>query len=372
MYTRNVLIKILKVKNVILYILGVAVIMGTLYANISNIIFGDFNLGYIMATVVLVVLGLLFICMCKLSDKWIGDANMISAYFEGDLDGQIPMSDMAKLMSMSVANVTFKLRVFRCFYMKGYSVVKHGSDRQVVLDSRKIMCQCKECGGEMERSGRFVGKCGYCGGLDISTKVLYEDKFYSIENDISKGYGNPKFYQAPKLNRKMIWAFIIWGIGAAFALISLAGFTDLFTQYRNDGYDKEALDTAMGFAVMFIGFLIPIINGTKRLVYVFVTLSSSTYFAKRKTPYVEFSSIPFVKSGFNKRNRIRILKKTMRKRYLNNCNFEIHNNELKLVLSKRIDKNKCPYCGSAITVPVNEHYECTNCNRKIMYLVKSK
>ena len=66
------------------------------------------------------------------------------------------------------------------------------------------------------------------------------------------------------------------------------------------------------------------------------------------------------------------MKNIVRKRYLKNCNFEIHKNELKVVLSKRIDKNKCPYCGSAITVPVNEHYVCTSCNRKIMYLVKSK
>lgn len=372
MYTRNLLIKFLKVKNIILYILGVFVIMGTLYANVSNIISGDFTFGFIMATVVLIMTGMLLLFLGKLSEKWIGDANMISAYFEGDLDGQIPMPDMAKLLDVSDSRATFKLYVLRFIYMKGYSIVKNGPDRQIVLDSRKIVCQCKECGGEMERSSHFVGKCGYCGGLDISTKVLLKGRFYSIENDISKGYGNPKFYQSPKINRKMVWGFVIWGIGAVFALISMAGFTDLFTQYRNDGYDKEALDTAMGFAVMFIGFLIPIVNGTKRLVYVFVTLSSSAYFAKRKTPYVEFSSIPFVKSGFNKRNRIRILKNIVRKRYLNNCNFEIHNNELKVVLSKRIDKNKCPYCGSAITVPVNEHYVCTSCNRKIMYLVKSK
>ena len=117
MYTRNLLIKFLKVKNIILYILGVFVIMGTLYANVSNIISGDFTFGFIMATVVLIMTGMLLLFLGKLSEKWIGDANMISAYFEGDLDGQIPMPDMAKLVDVSDSRATFKLYVLRFIYI---------------------------------------------------------------------------------------------------------------------------------------------------------------------------------------------------------------------------------------------------------------
>ena len=372
MYTRNVLIKILKVKNVLLYILGVIVIMASLYVNVSDVVYEMFSTENLLFTGILLLAGLVFVFLGILSNVWIGDANMYSAYFEGDLDGRISMTDIARLMGKSVMVAKLKMHIFRYVYMKGFCFEKQGDNIQIVLGSRKIVCQCKECGGEMERSEYFTGKCGYCGGLDISTKILCRDGFYSIENDIAKGYGNPEFYQMPKLRRKWILAMIIWGIGAIFVLISIIGFADNFSHYLKDRDNKDLLDTAVVFATIFIGFLVPVINGIKRIEYVCVALRSSEYFAKRKTPYVKLSSIPFIKSGINKTRRTRVLRRTMRKRYLSNCNFEIHKDELKLVLSKRIVKNRCPYCGSAITVPVDEHYKCMSCDRKIINLVKSR
>ena len=372
MYTRNLLIKILKVKNVLLYILGVIIIMASLYVNVSDMVYEIFSTENLLFTGILLLVGLVCVVLGILSNCWIGDANMYSAYFEGDLDGLISMTDMARLMGMPVPVAELKLRIFRHVYIKGFCFEKHGNNTHIILDSRKIVCQCKECGGEMEKSEHFTNKCGYCGGLDISTKVLCGDEFYSIENDIAKGYGNPEFYQMPKLRRKWVLAMIIWGIGAIFVLISIMGFADNFSHYLKDRSNKDLLDTAVVFATIGIGFSIPVINGIKRMECVRVALRSAEYFAKRKTPYVKLSSIPFIKSGINKSKRVRVLRRTVRKRYLSNCNFEIHKNELTLVLSKRIVKNRCPYCGGAISVPVNENYKCTSCDRKIINLVKAK
>ena len=313
MYTRNVLIKILKVKNMILYILGIIVIMGTLYVNVSDMVYEIFSTENLLFTGILLLVGLVCVVLGVLSNCWIGDANMYSAYFEGDLDGRISMNDMARLMGMSVAVAKLKLRVFRHVYMKGFCFEKYGNNTYIVLGSRKIVCQCKECGGEMEKSEHFTNKCGYCGGLDISTKVLCGDGFYCIENDIGKGYGNPEFYQMPKLRRKWIWAMVIWGIGAIFVLISIMGFADNFSHYLKDRSNKDVLDTAVVFATICIGFSIPVINGIKRMEYVRVALISSEYFAKRKTPYVKLSSIPFIKSGINKSRRVQVLRRTVRK-----------------------------------------------------------
>ena len=372
MYTRNLLNKIFKIKNVILYIIGVFAIMGTAYVIVHDIVYDIFSKESLLYSSIIMVAGVVLIFLGMLSNRWIEDANMYSAYFEGDLDGVIPMADMARLMGAPAWLAIFRLQVLRLIYMKGFSVKNKGRERQIVLGSRKIVCQCNECGGEMERSVHFTGKCSYCGGLDIYTKVLCGEQFYSVKNEIAEGLGNPLYYQMPKLNRKMILAAVIWGIGAMFALISFAGFCDNWSMYRADRSNVEVLDTAIVFAAIFIGFLIPMINGIKRMVYVRVARSSSEYFAKRKTPYVKLSSVPFIKSGINKRFREKMLKNTVRKRYLMNCNFEIHKNELKLVLSKRIVKNRCPYCGGATSVPVNEHYKCTYCDKKIMNLIKSK
>ena len=121
-----------------------------------------------------------------------------------------------------------------------------------------------------------------------------------------------------------------------------------------------------------MGCLPIIYNGIKRLEYVHVAKESSEYFAGRKTPYVKLDSIPYIKKGRNRNRRIRVLRRTLRKRYLRNCNFEIHDDKLMLVLSKRIVKNKCPHCGGAINMPVDEHYKCQYCDKIIMHVIKSK
>lgn len=372
MYTRNLLIKILKVKNVILYILGVILIIAPLYVLVSDLVYDIFYKQELLYIGIMVFSGAVVLLLGLLSNRWIGDANYYSGYFEGDLDGIIPLNDMALIMGLPVCISKLKLKLMRLIYMKGYKLEKNGANIHIVLESRKFLCQCSECGAEIKKSEFFTGKCSYCGGLDIHTNIFYNNQLYSIKSDISKGYGNPEFYRARHFKLKKVLAAVIWGIGAIFVLIAFCGFMDNFNQYLDDRTNRDLLDTAVVFAAILIGFMIPVINGIKRLEYVYAADRSSEYFAKRKTPYIKLGNIPYIKTGFNKKRRIRVLRRTLRKKYLKNCNFEIHKKELMLVLSKRIDKNRCPYCGSAITVPVGEDYKCTSCDRKIMYLIKTK
>lgn len=373
MYTRNILNKIFQIINTLVLIAGVFFLFGIIYVVISIVLYNPNNFQmikeelYNYGVLPLIAITGGIIALSLLANSWICDANFYSGYFEGDLDGFVDVRELAPLMGKPVWMVKIQLTLFRFVYMKGFKLNKD----EVVLGSKKITCQCNECGGELERSVYFAGKCGYCGGIDLHAKVISGNTFYSIDNKIKEGYGNPEFYRVKGLFGKKILALMMLAIGLLLVLVSIMGFADNLNHGLNE-QDVELLDTAAVFGTMLVGCLLIIYNGIKRLVYVHVADKSSEYFAGRKTPYVKLDSIPYIKKGRNRNRRIRVLRRTLRKRYLRNCNFEIHDDKFMLVLSKRIVKNKCPHCGGAINMPVDEHYKCQYCDRIIMHVIKSK
>ena len=68
---------------------------------------------------------------------------------------------------------------------------------------------------------------------------------------------------------------------------------------------------------------------------------------KRKTPFIDINDLPiFNYHGFNmfikpkyKLNRLKAVKRGLKKEYLFNCTIEIHNGKPKIVLAKR-DRNE--------------------------------
>ncbi len=395
MYTRNILNKILQIKNLIFTIVGVLFVVASANVIISLIVYYRKDIETALGAVAIpgaeaiFVGGLVLLLLAFVSNKSIGDANFYSSYFEGDLDGRIDINDLAMVMGRNSAVVNAQLHWFRLIYMKGFHFERVNNVMQVVLGSKKIVCQCSKCGGEIEKSVYYIGRCSYCGGLDLNARVLVGNRFYSINSNIAEGLNNPEYYQIPTLKRKKLLGAIIMGIGLFFTALGIIGFASNINHYNDQEYiidlimsgktyssielvKAEILEVSITFAALFVGFLPALISGFKRLEYVHATKTSSEYFAKRKTPFVKLGSIPIVKRRFNKKRGVGIVRETLRKRYLRNCTFEIHKNELKLVLSKRIVKDQCPSCGAQIVGPVHEHYRCEHCGRTILHVIKSK
>lgn len=395
MYTRNILNKILQIKNLIFTIAGVFGVVASANVVISLLVNYRENIEIaldavaIPGAIAVFVGGMVLLLLAFFSNKSIGDANFYSSYFEGDLDGRINITDLAMVMGKSADVVNAQLHWFRLIYMKGFNFERVNNVAQVVLASKKIVCQCNKCGGEIEKNVYYIGRCSYCGGLDLNARVLVGDRFYSIKTNIAEGLNNPEYYQLPKLKRKKLLGVIIMGIGLFFTSIGIIGFADNIGHYNDRDYiidlimsgktytsielvKAEILELAITFAAVFIGFLPVLFNGIKRLEYVHATRTSSEYFAKRKTPFVKLWSIPIVKKRHNKKRSVRVVREALRKRYLRNCTFEIHKNELMLVLAKRIVKEQCPSCGAQIVGPAHEHYRCGHCGKTILYVIKSK
>lgn len=102
----------------------------------------------------------------------IKDVYFYNSYFEGDLDGIISFQDLSDITGDSAEKVRRKITIYRKFLMNNYEIQRGKKDGQVVLNSKKIRCQCRSCGAEIDKSERFVRSCPYCGNLDITVEVL--------------------------------------------------------------------------------------------------------------------------------------------------------------------------------------------------------
>ena len=110
----------------------------------------------------------------------------------------------------------------------------------------------------------------------------------------------------------------------------------------------------------------------KNVHYLKATYACAYYFARCKNAIVPISWLPVMKKKDKKRNGLKYVRAAMRRRYLKNCTFEVHDGKLKIALAKKVVKDKCPSCYGAITEAVNENYRCKYCNNLIMDVVVKK
>ena len=126
------------------------------------------------------------------------------------------------------------------------------------------------------------------------------------------------------------------------------------------------------FMFMLMAVVPVCINRFKNIKYLNVTYDCSRYFARCKKAIVPIEWLPVVKKENNKLLGLKSVRASMRRRYLKNCTFEVHDEQLKMALAKKIVKDKCPSCYGAITGAVNENYRCRYCNSLIMDVVVKK
>ena len=164
MYLKNGLITFLKVKNVILLILGVFLV-STSVAIITQLIvgyFGDwFTILHARAfpeSVFLIIIGIVLIVCSRISRRLINDAVFFSGYFEGDLNGYVDFAELAEVTGKTTEQIRSRVGLVRPLYMKNFRIIKTVNYRYpeiIELYSKTITCSCRSCGGWMEKRVYF-------------------------------------------------------------------------------------------------------------------------------------------------------------------------------------------------------------------------
>ncbi len=396
MYLREKQIKILKVKNVIFVIIGIFCVASSVFVLTSLISYYHDDFKIVLEAratpdcVKNIIIGMILLVIAGISRRRIGDANFYSSYFEGDLSGYIQYGDLAEVTGKSEGTVKQQLHFFRKIYMKGYELEIVDHTEQVVLNSKKCICECKNCGAPIEKRIYFTGVCPYCGSSDLFAKVLTNNRFYSIGNRMSEGIKNPEFYSIKNITMKkkqfLLYLFLGLFAVAIGTIICLGNIAD----YNNQEYLKEVLlsgkshyssfalikaeimDNIIWGAVLALAFIPVVINRYKKIKYVSVADDCSQYFSKCKTPFVNAKDLPIAPNNSNNKSGLKLVRGALRQRYLLNCTFEKHDGVLKVALAKKIVKDQCPSCGGAIVGAVDEHYQCRYCGNVIMGVIHKK
>lgn len=394
MYIRNKLIKFLKVKNVIFIIAGIFNIAVSAYTLIS--LYSTYrDMEIVMeakaapGSVLSIKIGIILLITAVISRHLIGDANFYSSYFEGDLDGYVKYSDLADVTGKNIYVVMLQLCFFRLIYMKGYTLKFSDNTEQVVLNSKKCLCECKNCGAPIEKRIYFTGICSYCGSSDLFARVLTDNKFYSIQNNTSDETKKPGFYTSKNLTARKILFLILLILGLSVVCILTMMCLDYISKYNNKEYltevllsgksyssfeliKREIMDIIIWDIVFIIAFIPLICSIIKKMICVYTVDDCSCYFSRCKTPFVDVANLPVRKNKSSDKRKVRSVNRALRHRYLINCTFEKHDGNLKLALAKKVVKDQCPSCGAPIVGAVDEHYKCKYCDNIIMGVVSKK
>ena len=394
MYIRDKLIKFLKIKNVIFIIAGIFNVAVSVYTLIS--LFSTYrDMEIVMeakaapGSIMSIKIGIILLIIAVISRHLIGDANFYSSYFEGDLDGYIKYSDLAEVTGKNKYIVMLQLCFFRLIYMKGYTLKFSDDSEQVTLNSKKCLCECKNCGAPIEKRIYFTGICSYCGSSDLFARVLTDNKFYSIQNNVSDGVKKPGFYTLKNLTaRKVLFPiFLVLGLSVACILTMMC--LDYISKYNDKEYltevllsgksyssfeliKREIMDMIIWDTVFIIAFIPLICSIIKKMICVYTADDCSCYFSRCKTPFVDIEKLPIRKKKSSEKRKVKSVNSALRHRYLINCTFEKHDGNLKLALAKKVVKDQCPSCGAPIVGAVDEHYKCKYCDNIIMGVVSKK
>lgn len=396
MYIKDKIIKILKIKNVFFVIIAVFNIMISVYDILSLIssYYDDWetilNAKSTPESITMFIIGIILLIAAFISSRWIGDATFYSNYFEGDLDGYVTYSDLSEVTGKSELAIKLKLHFFHKIYMKNYELKVINKIEQVVLNSKKYICECRNCGAPIEKRIYFTGICPYCRGSNLFAKVLTDNRFYSISNNMSDEVKKPSFYTSKHIKAKktLFWVCLflgltIIGITTIICLSNISNYNDekylikvlLSGENHYSSFEliKDEIIENIIFCSVIIAAFIPIVFFRyKKIKYLYTADTCSKYFSKFRTPFIDSKNLQNIKCKLNKKGLMHSIRIAIRKRYLLNCTLEKHDGVLKIALAKKIVKDECPTCGSSIVGAVDENYICRYCGNMIMGVICKK
>ena len=108
------------------------------------------------------------------------------------------------------------------------------------------MCECKNCGAEIEKRVYFTGVCPYCRSSDLFAKILTDNRFYSITNNVSDGIKKPEFYKSKYLKMKKAFHLSSVGLGTLVILLLTMICCDNISNYNDKEYLRETLLSGQG------------------------------------------------------------------------------------------------------------------------------
>ena len=407
MYLRNGLIGFLKVKNIILLILGIffAAASTSNMAELTVYYFGDWytiiNAESTPGSIALFLIGVMTIICSRGSRRLINDACFFSSYFEGDLNGYVDFAELAEITGKTTAQIKSRIALMQLLYMKNFRVIKTVNYRYpeiIELYSKTVTCSCRSCGGWMEKRVYFTGMCPYCGSSDLTAQVVSGQRVYFINDNTNRKPDNPDYYKAPSLNVKRIAYAIGFGIALFFVFIFLIVFLNFVSNYNNDEYLRKTLLSGRSYSsfelikasmmnvIIFSAFGLVAVGSA--LVFTFVRMLSienaqryAHRFAQIPTPFIsisEWAQISRANSPLGQSSGItpewvyKKIVKSIKEGYLRGCSPENHGGVLRIALAKQIVKDRCPGCGAPIVGAVTENYACRYCGRIITGVIRKQ
>lgn len=394
MYTRRTLLTFLNIKNIIFFIGGMVSIILAVTDMLALYIYYDGDMEvmrYARRTpecIAMATYGVIAVLYAVYSRRKISNARFYSSYFECDLDGRIEFEDLSAVTGKNALLIGLELKTIMHIYMKRYLVVNDNGKDRVELFSKKILCSCKHCGAQIEKSEYFTGICPYCRGSNLYARVITDNKFYSITTEFS-GNNKKDYYVKKGLNVKKALAIVFFSIVlilimifAMFMASRIHDYTHYEAFYKKylhgvifegkpmKNYGDISKRALRDDAVMAFGFILALSVFAKFffgiIYYAFISERFSIYLSKCKRPFVKARNMA---KSVKMKKPFKYADRSIRRGYMKNCTFEKHGNEILLALAKKIQKDICPYCGGAITGAVDDNYKCHYCDRRIMDVV---
>lgn len=394
MYLKEKNVRLLRVKNIIFTIIGVvSVFMCGFYIVSEFTYYRDnpylaWHAKSMASSIIWVTIGAILLIEAIISRNLIGKATFYSGYFEGSLDGWVKCSDLAQVVGKKEEKVKRQLSFFRKIYLKKFEMAEKDGETVAELYSKKSLCECRNCGANMEKRIFFTGSCPYCKSSDLFAKVLTDNRFYSISNDIENGVKKPAFYTTEHLNAKKVLFIILSVMGAFVAMIGLMMVLSEIPHYFDKEYQKEILfspenhlysyelikadilDTILFAAMMFLVFMPLVISGIRGIISIVTSDICARFFSKSKKPFIDAKKLPDIGIISDGKMKLKCMRRAIHRGDLVNCTLEVHDGRLMAVLAKKIVKDRCQSCGSPIVGAVDENYVCKSCGRLIMGVVE--
>ena len=402
MYLKNDLIQFLKIKNIILLILGVAITAGAVSA-MTQLIVGTFGNWFAIirsagfyGSIIFFHLGILLLVYSRISRRLINDAVFFSGYFEGDLNGYIDFEELAEVTGKTAGQIKSRLELLRPLYMKNFRIVKtvnYPRPEIIELHSKTVTCSCLSCGGLMEKRLYFEGRCPYCGGSDLTAQVVSGQRVYFINDNPFRKPNNPAYYEASPLQSKRIGYAVGFGIELFFFLIFLIVFLTMVNNFNNEPYFRDMFGSGITSynlfqsgllnAIIFFAFALAAIVLTVPITFArMLTIESAQryakIFARFPKPFLTLQELDRIQSAENPSGSIapeeqyKRIVAAVKEGYLRGCSPEKHGGVLRIALAKQIVKDRCPGCGAPVVGAVTENYVCSYCRRIITGVIRKQ
>ena len=310
-------------------------------------------------------------------------ARFINAFFENDLDGIIQADELSAAMGESNRRAGKELKTLKRMFMTGFDIKQSGRETYVELESKKVKCLCKNCGGEIEKKIYFTGICPYCGSLDIFAQVICNDKLYSIQhvkeeltdsqNKLIKTDDSNKEYfyitgDADESNKKKE-LYLMLAFGFCTFMILVCMLLSILDVFRGEA----EISVPIGFVIICMPFIYNCSKHYNNYIYISSAKRFSKIAANALEPVVRPEDI-FVENlknminqyssrerRYSKGKKLTAFREIQKRGYIRHCSLIYNESEFAIVLSREIKKDSCPMCGAPIGGALKDNASCKFC-----------